>query len=79
MTTVAVGEKYQVVIPKEIREKIGLRKHSRLQVAIENNQIIMRVPEVSYMRGIGRDLADGKEATAYVRELRAEWQTRKRK
>ena len=79
MTTVAVGEKYQVVIPKEIREKIGLRKHSRLQVALENNQIIMRVPEVSYMRGIGRDLADGNDATAYVRELRAEWQTRKRK
>ena len=79
MTTVAVGEKYQVVIPKEIREKIGLRKHCRLQVALENNQIIMRVPEVSYMRGIGSDLADGKDATAYVRELREEWQTRKRK
>lgn len=79
MTTVAVGEKYQVVIPKEIREKIGLRKHSRLQVALENNRIIMSVPEISAQRGIGRDLADGSDATAYVRELRAEWQTRKRK
>jgi AbrB family looped-hinge helix DNA binding protein len=79
MTTVTVGERYQVVIPKEIRERAGLKKHSQLQVSIENDGIVLRVPRVSALRGIGRDLADGMDATAYVRELRAEWETGKRK
>jgi AbrB family looped-hinge helix DNA binding protein len=79
MTTVLVGERYQVVIPKEIRERVGVEKHARLQVSIENDGIVLRVPKASSLRGIGRALAGGTDATAYVRELRAEWETGKRK
>lgn len=78
MTTVTVGERYQVVIPKEIRERVGLRKHSKMQVALEGDQIVMRVPRVSALRGIGKMVADGTDATEYVRNLRAEWVARDR-
>lgn len=76
MITVAVGERYQVVIPKEVRERIGLKKHSRLQVTVERDEIVLRVPGISRARGLGKDLAGGRDATDYVRELRAEWRAR---
>lgn len=78
MTTVTVGERYQVVIPKRIREKVGLKKHAQIQVDVEGDQIVMKVPRLSSLRGMGKALADGTDATTYVRELRAEWETGKR-
>jgi AbrB family looped-hinge helix DNA binding protein len=78
MTTVTVGERFQVVIPKEIRERVGLKKHSKMQVALEGDQIVMRVPRVSALRGIGGAVADGTDATEYVQRLRSEWTARDR-
>ncbi len=73
MTTVTVGERYQIVIPKEVRQRVGLKPHSRVQVAAEGDRIVVSVPSASSLRGIGRALVDGSDATMYVRELRAEW------
>lgn len=52
MTTVTVSPKYQVVIPKEIRERLGLRPGQKVQ-AIEYDGRVEFVPvrPIASMRG----------------------------
>ncbi len=52
MTTVTISPKFQVVIPKEIRESLGLRPGQKVQ-AIEYRGRIELVPvrSASQMRG----------------------------
>jgi len=52
MTTVTISPKYQVVIPKSIRESLGLRPGQKVQ-AIEYNGRVELVPvrPVQEMRG----------------------------
>ncbi len=41
MSTAKVSSKGQVVIPKPLREKLGLRSGSRLKVTLENHRVIL--------------------------------------
>jgi AbrB family looped-hinge helix DNA binding protein len=45
MATVTISSKFQIMIPKEVREKLRLRPRQRLQI-IEKGGIITLVPEV---------------------------------
>jgi AbrB family looped-hinge helix DNA binding protein len=45
MTTMTVSSKYQVVIPKELREKLGIRPGTRLQAMPEGTDAIRLVKE----------------------------------
>lgn len=45
MSTITISSKYQIVIPKEIREKLRLSPRQRLQV-LEKGGVISLVPEV---------------------------------
>lgn len=45
MSTTTISSKYQIVIPKEIREKLHLSPRQRLQV-LEKGGVISLVPEV---------------------------------
>jgi AbrB family looped-hinge helix DNA binding protein len=57
MDSVTVSPKYQVVIPKEVRERIGLRPGERLQVLCFDERIEMvRTRPMSEMRGFLRGL-----------------------
>lgn len=58
MATTRVSPKYQVVIPKEIREGLALRPGQDLQV-IRKGNVIMLVPDrpISAFRGILRGLS----------------------
>jgi AbrB family looped-hinge helix DNA binding protein len=55
MKTVTLSTKYQLVIPREARERLGLEPGTRLTV-IEKGGILYLVPErpISEMRGIAR-------------------------
>ncbi|NQW16853.1 MAG: AbrB/MazE/SpoVT family DNA-binding domain-containing protein [Chloroflexi bacterium] len=46
MTTVTVSPKYQIVIPKEIREQMGIKPGQKL-IAIYYDNKLEFVPEVS--------------------------------
>ena len=46
MATTTISSKFQVVIPKEVREKLRLSPQQRLQV-VEKGGVITLVPEVS--------------------------------
>jgi AbrB family looped-hinge helix DNA binding protein len=73
MTTATIGTKYQIVIPRKEREALGLKPRMKVQVSVENGCAVVRPVGAESWRGIGRDIAGGKGAVTYVRELREEW------
>ncbi|MDO9541766.1 MAG: AbrB/MazE/SpoVT family DNA-binding domain-containing protein [Kiritimatiellia bacterium] len=73
MSTVTVGSRYQVVIPRDVRKLIPLRPHSKVNIEVRDHCLVVYPVNVAGWRGIGKTLANGKDATDYVRALRAEW------
>jgi len=52
MPTVILSPKFQVVIPKEVRQKVGLRPGQRIQVIAYDDRIeLIPVQPVEKMRG----------------------------
>jgi AbrB family looped-hinge helix DNA binding protein len=45
MATTTISPKFQIVIPKDVREKLHLRPHQRISV-VEKGKVITLVPEV---------------------------------
>ena len=75
VSEVKVSSKYQVVIPKEAREKVGLGKGDTLIVDVEDDVITMRRrPEnfTEYARGLHRDVWEDVDTDRYLEELRRE-------
>jgi AbrB family looped-hinge helix DNA binding protein len=57
MTTVTVSPKYQVVIPREIREALGLQPGQKVQVLQYENRIeFIPVRPIEQMRGFLRGI-----------------------
>ena len=55
MSTVKVSPKFQVVIPKEIREKLELRPGEELQVYLHERFIYLHRPRsIKELRGIAK-------------------------
>ena len=52
MTTVTVSPKYQVVIPKEVRESLGIFSGQKIQVLTYQNRIeLIPIKPMKKMRG----------------------------
>ena len=50
---VIVSPKYQIVIPKEIRTKIGLRKAQKMHISIKGKSIVLMPDKpIQSLRGI---------------------------
>jgi AbrB family looped-hinge helix DNA binding protein len=69
MATTTVSSKYQIVIPREVRERLGLKPRQRLQV-LEKGGIISLIPEApvkslrGFVKGIDRSgLREKKDRT----------------
>jgi len=57
METVTISPKYQVVIPKRLRRKLGLRSGQKLQVAAYEHRIqLVPILPVRKMRGFLKDI-----------------------
>jgi AbrB family looped-hinge helix DNA binding protein len=57
MDTVTVSPKFQVVIPKEVRERLGIRAGEKLQILSFDNRLeFVRVRPMREMRGFLRGL-----------------------
>ena len=76
MSTATVGSRYQVVIPRAVRKQIPLRPHSKVNIEVRDYCLVVYPVNVAGWRGIGKALANGKDATDYVRTLRSEWNRR---
>ena len=52
MSTVTISPKYQVVIPKEIREKLGLTPGQKVQAVVFEDRIeLIPVKHIKKMKG----------------------------
>jgi len=52
VATVTVSPKYQIVIPREIRESMGIRPGQKVELVEYNGRIeLILVPEIRKMRG----------------------------
>ncbi|MEN3009756.1 MAG: AbrB/MazE/SpoVT family DNA-binding domain-containing protein [Candidatus Bipolaricaulaceae bacterium] len=73
---VRLGRKGQLVIPKEIREALGLREGDALLLALEGRRVVLTAPE-EYARGTRGALrgtwGDKEAIAAHLREEREAW------
>ena len=58
MTTITISSKYQIVIPKEIRERAHLAPRQKLHM-VEKNGSITLIPDVplTSLRGIAKGMS----------------------
>ena len=64
MALVSVKSKYQVVIPRNVRKKIGINVGDILEAAVERGKITF-TPKSVVDRGIAESIADFKEGHVY--------------
>lgn len=76
MPETTISSKYQVVIPKEVRHKLNIKKGQRLQVYPLGDSIVLTPKPESYtakMLGLGKDIWKGIDPLEYIRQERAGW------
>lgn len=57
MPEVTISPKYQIVIPKEVREKLGLKPGQKLQLLQVEHEIRVLIPRpISALRGIAKGI-----------------------
>jgi len=75
-SVVRVGKKYQIVIPKKIREQVGLKIEDELVMSVRNSWIVIQPRPKrygDYMQGLGKQMWKGLDAIQYVRKEREAW------
>lgn len=75
--TTRVSSKYQVVIPKSVREKVGVNKGDELIVTVQGSDIVLKVKPnnfTDHMLGLHREVWENVDATDYVDGERTSWE-----
>ena len=75
-TMITVSSKYQIVIPREAREKLNLKTGDKLIIKADNEKIIIYPQPKSYAKyalGLGKEIWQGIDATEYVKKERETW------
>ena len=76
MSETTISPKYQVVIPKDVRQKLKIKEGQRLQVYPMGDSIILSPKPKSYtekMLGLGKELWKGIDPLEYVLSEREDW------
>ena len=72
-----LSEKYQVVIPKEVRQKLDLQPRSTLLFLIDGDTVIICPKPVSFtdaLRGLHREIWNNVNPEEWLKAERAEWE-----
>jgi AbrB family looped-hinge helix DNA binding protein len=75
MTQVTLSDKYQVVIPKELRKGLKLKPGQKVTVSRgKSGNIVIDVSPIDQFRGIfaGKKIW-GEDPTATIRKMRDDW------
>jgi AbrB family looped-hinge helix DNA binding protein len=74
--SVKVSSRYQIAVPRRVREQLGIKSGDRLLVEVRGSVIVL-LPEprdyVAHMAGLHKEVWEGVEATEYVRQERDAW------
>ena len=73
MSTATIGSRFQVVIPKEQRERLGLKPNTRVNVEARGDGVMIFPVRYSNLRGLGKELSVKEDPADYVARLRSEW------
>ncbi len=72
MADATVSSKFEMVIPREARKRLGLKPGDKLLVLLKGNTMILRKKPKSFaaaLKGIGRELY----AADYLKKERDSW------
>jgi AbrB family looped-hinge helix DNA binding protein len=75
MTTAKLGLRYQIVVPKDVREILKLKPGDRLEVKVEDGKVVM-IPQQSHasrLFGKHRELWQDTDPVAYIRSEKESW------
>jgi len=75
--TAKVSSKYQIVIPKRVRQELGLQPGDRLLIRLEDGKVVMRLRPRSYaqhLRGLHKEVWEDIDAAEYVDKEREAWE-----
>jgi AbrB family looped-hinge helix DNA binding protein len=68
---VTLGERGQLVIPKEARDALGLKAGSKLQILLEGNRLVVEKKiALDLSRWVGKTVDDGLSRDEALSELR---------
>lgn len=78
MKTATISSKYQIVIPKQVREHLKLKKGTKVSISsIDQESALITKQPVDYVKaleGLGADIWQALGGTdKYIREERASW------
>lgn len=81
MTKAKVSSKYQIVIPKKIREKTNIKKGDVVKIIpMKDGVYITTEPEnwTEYGRGLGKEIWKDIDPLEYIRKERESWREREK-
>jgi AbrB family looped-hinge helix DNA binding protein len=76
LITTKVSKKSQIVIPKEIREAVGISEGDELIADVEGDKVILKLKPKSYtkkLKGLHKNVWKGIDPKKYVRGERESW------
>lgn len=74
-----VSDKYQVVLPKAIREALGIIRGQKIRwISLSDSQVIVepaikKTNHTQRLRGLGKGLWSTEDPQKYINKLRQEW------
>jgi AbrB family looped-hinge helix DNA binding protein len=71
-----IGKKSQIVIPKSIRDSLGIVEGNELIIDVVDDKIVIRPKPASYtkeLRGLHRDVWEEVDPLEYLRRERESW------
>lgn len=74
--TVKVGKRFQVVLPKKVRQRLGVREGDELIVEVSRRGLLLVPKPASYtahLAGLHREVWKGVDVDDYVKRERRAW------
>jgi len=74
--TTKLGKKSQVVIPKEVRNAVGITEGDELIIDVVEDKIVIKQKPKSYskkLKGLHKDVWKGIDPLKYVKKERESW------
>lgn len=72
---VTIGKKGVIVIPKGIREDLGLEEGTKLTIEKRKGEVVLKpIPRLVEMRGIAKKVLAAVDLSKELKKIRAEWE-----